>query len=491
MNWRSFGYIYGWVLLVFSISVLPPILLSFAEQEQGTLAGFLVTGLISNFIGGALIIALKGGRLDLSRRDKILLIVCVWVGLILLAAIPFEASKSLPSRLNAIFESASALTTTGATVLYEVVNQPKSILLWRAQLQWIGGFLTLVTATYLLVRIWGAERAERKIFKSPTDNKADSISHLLATVKLIAPLYIGLSGLFVMALLFFGFPFFDAVTVVMSTISTGGMLPREGAMLTYGSVGALYVLSLTMFFGAISILWSNFLIKQQWSNLKTFKEPFWIGGAILFVALLVLWIKFQFNEGREFFSLYREIGCALFDASALISTTGLTSNSQSLYWVPAPLILVLILIGGGMLSTAGGIKFSRLILMFRQSRGELRSLIYPHEVRPLYFSKEDKDYKYLSTIWVIFGLAILLLVLLSIFLAYYGFGLQAALFTAASALANCGPCLSHVESVHAIGAIPYVEFASPAKIALIVAMIIGRLEFLVALSLLHISFWSH
>ncbi len=490
MNGYSLGYIYGWALAVFSVSVLPPILLAFAEQEQTTLAGFLVTGLIASFIGGALIIALKGRTLDLNRREKILLIVCVWIVYILLAAIPFEASQALPSRLNAIFESASALTTTGATVLYEVVNQPKSILLWRAQLQWIGGFLTLLTGTYLLVRIWGAERAEREIFKSPTD-RADSISHLLATIKLIAPIYVGLSVFFVLGLLFCGFSFFDAVTLVMSTISTGGMLPREGAMMTYGSVGALYILSLTMFFGAISILWSNFLIKQQWSNLKTFKEPFWIGGAILFVAFLILWIKFQFNENREFLTLYREIGSALFDASSLISTTGVGSNSQSLFWLPAPLILVLILIGGGMLSTAGGIKFSRLMLMFRQSRGELRSLIYPHEVRPLYFSKEEKDYKYLSTIWVTFGLAILLLVLLATFLAFYGLGLQAALFTAASVLANCGPCLGQVESAHAIGALPFVEFDQPVKIALIVAMIVGRLEFLVALSLLHISFWRH
>ena len=257
MNGYSLGYIYGWALAVFSISVLPPILLAFAEQEQNTLAGFLVTGLIASFIGGALIIALKGRTLDLNRREKILLIVCVWIVYILLAAIPFESSQALPSRLNAIFESASALTTTGATVLYEVVNQPKSILLWRAQLQWIGGFLTLLTGTYLLVRIWGAERAEREIFKSPTD-RADSISHLLATIKLIAPIYVGLSVFFVMGLLFCGFSFFDAVTLVMSTISTGGMLPREGAMMTYGSVGALYILSLTMFFGAISILWSNF-----------------------------------------------------------------------------------------------------------------------------------------------------------------------------------------------------------------------------------------
>ena len=490
MNGHSLGYIYGWALALFSVSVLPPLLLSFAEQEQSNLAGFLVTGLIASFIGGALIIALKGRKPDLNRREKIFLITGVWIGYIVLGAIPFEASSALPSRINAIFESASALTTTGATALYEVASQPKSILLWRAQLQWIGGFLTLLTGTFLLVRIWGAERAEREIFKSPTD-KADSVSHLLAIIKLIAPIYVGFSVLFIAALLFCRFPLFDAITIVMSTISTGGMLPREGAMMTYGSVGALYILSLAMFLGAVSILWSNFLVRQQWSSLKKYKEPFWIGGIIALVAVLILWVKFQFNEGLEFLTLYRELGSALFDASSLISTTGVASHSQSLFWLPAPLILVLIFIGGGMLSTAGGIKFSRLMLMFRQSRGELRSLIYPHEVRPLYFSKEEKDYKYLSTIWVTFGLAILLLVVLATFLAYYGLGLQAALFTAASALANCGPCLGQVESVHAIGSIPFVELAQPAKIALIVAMILGRLEFLVALSLLHISFWRH
>ena len=147
------------------------------------------------------------------------------------------------------------------------------------------------------------------------------------------------------------------------------------------------------------------------------------------------------------------------------------------------------LVGGGVISTAGGIKFTRVKLMFRQSWGELRSLIYPHEVRPLYLSKEEKDQKYLSTIWVIFGLSILTLVALSAILAYYGLGLEAALFTAASS--NCGPCLAAVENQHAIGTPAFIELASPAKIAFISAMVIGRLEFLMALSLLQTAFWRH
>lgn len=488
MNGHSLGYIYGWGLTLFALSILPPLSMALAENETAATAGFLVTGLTSGFAGVALIIALKGRTLELNVREKILLITSLWISFSLLAAIPFEASGAITSRLNAIFEATSAITTTGATTIDQVTLQPKSILLWRAELQWLGGFFTLLTVTFALVRIWGAERAEQDIFKSPTES-ADSAHHLLAISKLILPIYGGLTALFTLALVLSGFNLFDAVCIVMSTISTGGMLPRDGTLLNYGHIMPLYILSFAMFFGSVSILWSHFLIKNQWHGFIKFKEPLWVGGTMIALTLLTLWLKWNFNEQREFQTIVREFGSALFDASALISTTGITSSAHSYFLLSPALILIFMIIGGGILSTAGGIKFTRVLLMIRQSRGELRSLIYPNEVRPLFLSNEEKDYKYLSTVWVIFGITILLLVVLASVLSFYGLGLEAALFTAVSALSNCGPCLTNVQEVHNIGTIPFSAHASPVKVFLIIAMVIGRLEFLAALSLLHISFW--
>ncbi len=490
MNGHALGYVYGWGLALFSLSVLPPLILAIADQETTTLAGFLVTGLIAGFIGVALIIALKQQDSELNRREKIVLLIALWLSYSALAAIPFEASGVIPSRLNAIFEATSALTTTGASVMQEVALTPRSILLWRAELQWIGGFLTLLTITFLLLRLWGAERAEQEI-STTTKQGSTTLHHLYVTIKLILPLYLGLTAAFTLALLLCGLPLFDAASLVLTSISTGGMAPREGPLLSYGNVAILYVLSIAMFFGAVSILWSHYLFTKNWLGLKKFNEPLWVGGAMLALAIAALWMKFSFQEGREFAGLSVELATALYDATSLISTTGTTASAHSLQFIPASLLLVIMLVGGGVISTAGGIKFTRVKLMFRQSWGELRSLIYPHEVRPLYLSKEEKDQKYLSTIWVIFGLSILTLVALSAILAYYGLGLEAALFTAASALSNCGPCLAAVENQHAIGTPAFIELASPAKIAFISAMVIGRLEFLMALSLLQTAFWRH
>ena len=490
MNGHALGYVYGWALALFSLSILPPLMLAIAEQETATLAGFLVTGLIASFIGVALMIALKQQNSELNRREKILTLIAVWLSYAALAAIPFEASGILPSRLNAIFEATSALTTTGASTIKDISLAPPSILLWRAELQWIGGFLTLLTITVLLLRIWGAERAEQEI-ATTTRQGATTIHQLFATIKLILPIYLGLTALFILALLMCGIPMFEATSLVLTTISTGGMIPRDSHLLTYGSTALLFILSLAMFFGAVSILWTHYLFSKNWNGLKKFSEPIWVAATIGGLAVCTLWLKYNFDQGREVKSFVTELAVSLFDAASLISTTGLTASAHSFQLLSPSLILIFMLVGGGVISTAGGIKFTRIRLMVRQSWGELRSLIYPNEVRPLYLSKEEKDHKYLSTVWVIFGLSILTLVVLASILAYTGLGLEAALFTSVSALVNCGPCLTAVEHQHTIGAWAFEDLAKSAKIALISAMFIGRLEFLVALSLFQVTFWRH
>ena len=310
MNGHALGYVYGWGLALFSLSVLPPLILAIADQETTTLAGFLVTGLIAGFIGVALIIALKQQDSELNRREKIVLLIALWLSYSALAAIPFEASGVIPSRLNAIFEATSALTTTGASVMQEVALTPRSILLWRAELQWIGGFLTLLTITFLLLRLWGAERAEQEI-STTTKQGSTTLHHLYVTIKLILPLYLGLTAAFTLALLLCGLPLFDAASLVLTSISTGGMAPREGPLLSYGNVAILYVLSIAMFFGAVSILWSHYLFTKNWLGLKKFNEPLWVGGAMLALAIAALWMKFSFQEGREFAGLSVELATAL------------------------------------------------------------------------------------------------------------------------------------------------------------------------------------
>lgn len=490
MNGHSLGYIYGWGMALFAITLLPPLGIAMALGEAAALAGFLVTAIIAGFTGGALMIALKGSPMELKRREKVMLVVGIWITYSLLAAIPFEASGVISKRIDAIFEATSGLTTTGATMLQEITVLPKSIILWRAQLNWLGGFLTLFTLTFAIIRILGAEKAEQELNRS-TPQVSDSSLHLISSLRLILPIYVGFTALGVLALLFTGIPSFDAICLTMSTISTGGFMPRDGTFATYGNIPAMYVLTSLMMLGSISILWLNFLVKHDWSRMKRFSEPFWVVGSILFLAILTLWLKYDFNNGSDFLGFGQETATALMNTASLISTTGIAASHTSFAYFSPPLMMIIIFVGGGVLSTAGGIKFTRVILMFRQAKGELRSLIYPHEVRPLYLSNEEKDYKYLSTLWVIFGLAILMVVTLAAILANYGFGLESALFASISTFSNCGACYEQARQVHQLDAGSIIQLANPAKLAMIAAMIIGRLEFLVVLSLFNTAFWRH
>ncbi|GJM02062.1 MAG: trk system potassium uptake protein [Rhodomicrobium sp.] len=490
MNGHSLGYIYGWGLALFALLLLPPLLVATGAGEQQAAIGFLVTALISGFIGGALIIALKSNELELKRREKILLIVGFWVTYSLLGAIPFEASGVITERLNAIFEATSGLTTTGVTVLNEITGQPKSIILWRAMLNWFGGFLTLFTVTFAIIRILGAERAEQELNRS-TPQISESSMHLYSSLRLILPIYLGFTFLGFFFLNFTGIPSFDALCLTMSAISTGGFMPRDGSFITYGSLSGMYVLSFLMVIGSISVLWLNFLIKQEWSRMRRFMEPVWVMGSMAMLALVVLWLRYRYNYGSDFLGINFELASSVMDAVSLISTTGFAANDDSFAFIIPPYMMIMIYVGGGVLSTAGGLKVTRILLMFRQAHGELRSLIYPHEVRPLYLSNEDKEFKYLSTVWVIFGLSILLIMTLAAILGAYGFGLESALFASISTFSNCGHCYEQARLVHTLDAGSVVDLAAPGKIAMIAAMIIGRLEFLVAISLLNISFWRH
>lgn len=490
MNSHALGYIYGWGLALFSLTVIPSLIIAVTNNEPRAIAAFLVTGLSGCFLGVALIIALKGQKLEISRREKIILIIGLWVSFCLLGSVPFEASNAIPGRLNAIFESTSGLTTSGATLVDQISLLPKSILFWRSQLQWIGGFLTIFTATYALSRFMGAERVTKEIYSS-SQTSDDEALHLQTTLRLILPVYLGLSMLLLLLLLIQRIPFFDAICLTMSTISTGGFMPRDGALSTYGNVNIMYVLSLFMFLGSVSILWLSYLIKYKWSNLNKFSEPLWVGTTILIIAVITFIAKLTFDEGRDFIGPNREIATALMNASSLISTTGLAASPNSWEHISPALILIFMLIGGGILSTAGGLKFTRVLLMFRQSNRELRSLIYPHEVRPLYLSNEEKDYFFLSTVWVIFGLTILFTSITAAIFSYYGMGLEEAYFAATASVSNCGACIQQVINVHIPDAIPLSELAKPAKAAMLIAMIVGRLEIIVVISLFNISFWRH
>ncbi len=490
MNGHALGYIYGWGLAFFSLTVIPPLIIALANNEGLPLASFLVTGLATGFFGGALIIALKGREIEISRREKITLVIALWATFCFIGAVPFEASNAIPSRLNAIFEATSGLTTTGATLLEQITTLPQSIIYWRAQLQWVGGFMTLFTITYALVRFMGAERVTKEIYKS-SNYQNDELLHLFTTLRLIIPVYLGLTATLLFLLIISSVPFFDAICLAMSTVSTGGFMPRDGALSTYGNINIFWIMSIFMFLGSISILWVSYLIKQEWLNLKKFSEPLWVGGAMLTLTLVMLALKLTFDEGREFKGIAIETLTSLMNAVSLISTTGFAATPHSFEHISPAIAIILMLIGGGVLSTAGGIKFTRILMMFRQSNRELRSLIYPHEVRPLYLSNENKDHLFISTVWVTFGLTILVISLLAGILSFHGMGLEEAFFAATGTISNCGACYQQMSFVHLNETIPLIELAEPAKIAMIVGMIIGRLDILIIISLFNISFWRH
>ncbi len=490
MNGLSLGYIIGCGLSLFSISVIAPLIIAYTQNEPQAFAAFLVTGVFTIFTGGGLMIALQGKLQELSRREKIFLVIFAWIVYSALASIPFEATGVLKDRVNAIFEATSAVTTTGATLFDELTQLPKSIIFWRAQMQWLGGLLTLFTLCFAFIPFFNTESFKHDLEKSSSNLGTDQV-HFKTTLRIILPVYFGLTLTCFAGLILTQIPIFDAICLALSTVSTGGFMPRNGAFSTYGSTPAMFVITIFMILGGISILWIHALFQREIKTVKTAKEPIWIILSILALTLIFIILKLQFNAGKEFLGIGRETVTALMDAASLITTSGFIATPHSFERLSPSLVLTIIIIGGGILSTAGGLKFTRVVVMLDQSRKELRSLIYPNEVSPNVATDVPVESEYMTTIWVIFTLTITVAAITTLILSYNGLALEPALYAAFSALSNCGPCYEQLRVTTIDNGQAFIDLATPSKIALIAAMIIGRLEIIVAVCLLNITFWRH
>jgi trk system potassium uptake protein TrkH len=481
-------YILGWVLAVISAAMLIPASFAVALDSIAHVQAFVVPAFAVGFLAGCMIIAFKSREAFAGRRQSLLLLALVWMVVPLAGALPFYTSGFPGHAIAAYFEAASGFTTTGATVLTDLSQVPASIIVWRALLQWIGGLATLIALATLLGPLSGSTLIDRQLRFIGYSTHGTAL-HMREAIRSITPLYSALTAACFIALSLSGIPSFDAFCLALSTLSTGGFMPRDGTILLYGSPAAEISLAIFMVIGAISIIWMRAIFQMRWTLVRETREPVWIVWTVCLTGfLLASMLAIETGEVSAT-TLIHTLTLGLASAASIISTTGLAISNQTSDLIPYMILLSACIIGGGRFSTAGGLKVYRIASMMRQLGREFRLLIYPHGVRPSRFGAEALDSEVVKAIWITLSAFILIIGIIAMIIAWSGVPFAGALLAAAGSVSNIGPAYEFARVVDFPNAPTYAAMGPVAQIALCIGMIFGRVEILALLSIFNIVFW--
>ncbi len=470
----------GSVCVVLAVSMMFPLLFALAEGEDRQVTAFTTAIALSGFFGGGLVLAFRGSRRRSSGREAILVMLLVWVIAPFFAALPLLVDGTFHHLNEAVFEATSGLTTTGATLLENLREQPRSILIWRSILQWMGGFATIVMA----VAIFSATRfGDLPVHRLPIKISDDLplSDRLLFVVKSLITTYLVITLLCFIVLWASGLPRFDAFCIALSTLSTGGFMTIDGSFSDYGSALSEIVLLIFMVMGALNFVLHTEALQGRFRFYK--QEPEVIAFCVLILSLGILFFALSNGEGnssRTFFSSF-------FNVASLMSTTGYgIGEGQPMANIPPVLILTVALVGGSALSTAGGLKLVRGILLIRQGVAELERLAHPHSVVRIRYGAKTVNPEIFNGLWIYFVVLTLALAGFSLALAGLGYDFLTSISAAAATLSNAGPIFEYATA----DALPFNEMSEAARWILSLSMIIGRVEILLILPIFDRLFWE-
>lgn len=482
MNKNGSLYYLGVGIVIVGIAELLLVFFAVLMGDIRSIYAFSGAVILSVFCGVSLIFATKGNFEALGRLDSILLLVYFWVVIPLFAAIPFFTYFG--SFAKAYIEAVSALTTTGASVIEVGRYIPKSLFLWRNILAWSGGLLT-ITMVILILAPFGVGGLQDKSskFLGSKYNKAGNFGPILT---MVGGAYGLITVILAVALMFGGAKAFDALNIILSTISTTGYNNYAVGFGYYDSPYTAFILMLTMFIGAASII----IFFRQFINAKTrlsFNVEVKIFIIICVFFALIVSIYSYVNTNRSLVEIAEYYFYALFDAVSIVSTTGLIYNTE---WQPINFYYILALVGGASFTTAGGMKLFRLIIFIKHTNMEVEQLIFPSSVSSNRFLDMRLDTKFMRLIWSFFIAYMFTIVVLAVIIASFNYNLNTSLLNAIGAVANIGPFASFMLA-KGQDVVPFSQFDTGLQMWLCGGMILGRLEVISVLGLLNISYWKN
>ena len=477
MNQKLILKIVGIILCIEALCMLPPLLIA-AVSGGSELRAFFAAAVLCGGIGGLLTLT-RPDDSRLQTRDGFVCVALCWIVLGLFGALPYFFSGSCDF-MDAFFETVSGLTTTGATIFSAPSQLPRGIQFWRALTQWMGGMGILVLVLALLPKISeGSVNLMKAESPGPISTKLRPRTG--ETARILYRIYIALTVIEAAVLRIVGLPWFDAVTTAFTTISTGGFSIRDASIAYYHSPLINWILVFFMFAASVNFTLLFLMVTRRFRDaVKSEELRVYTGivvGSSLFVAL-----DLMAKTGRSFGSAIEH---AAFQVTTLISTTGYCTEDFDL-WPPfCRCVLVLVMFLGGCAgSTAGGVKISRVVVLMKALRRDLRRVMHSREVRPITLDGQRVNEETVSSISVFFFAYIMILLAGTLVVSLDGVDFTSAFTASLTAISNVGPGFGTLGPTCNFGFLSNLS-----KLVLTLTMLLGRLEIMPLLVLLMPTVW--
>lgn len=470
----------AFLVVLYSLTMLPPMLLALLEKERSLFAFFL-TFVISFSVGMVTWIATRRPNVNLETRDGFIIIVLFWLLFSVISALPLWLDDTLSLSLtDAMFEGVSGITTTGASIFHDISSLPESILYYRAQLNFVGGLgvIVLAVAVLPLLGIGGMKLYQSEM---PGPFKEERLTPRLAdTARSLWMTYMMLGGGCTLAFWLAGMPFFDALCHGLSTVSLGGFSTRTESIGYYRSDAIELVAGAFSLLSAINF--SLYFVAISRRTLKPFRKNAELRFFFLMLSLVVLFITTEVWRAGMY-TLPESFVHTFFLTSSMMTDNGLATLDYASW--PDEIIVLLLsasFFGGCIGSTCGGIKALRFLILYKQSRHEAHQLTHPRAILSIRVGNTIITDRVLRSVWSFFFLYILTTCIFVWLLTLQGYDLL-------TSFASVAACINNMGLGFGATADGFAVLNDASKYMMCVAMLLGRLEIYPVLVLLSRTFW--
>ncbi len=470
----------GLLLCTLSIFMLFPGLIDLILGDEDW-AAFLVSSFITLFVGAGLYLSSRGNKSEhLELRQAFLLTNSAWISISIFGSLPFLFSNLNLSIIDALFESTSGITTTGATIIENLESVSHGILFWRALLQWLGGIGIIVMAIAILpmLSIGGMQLFKTESYETP--DKIIPRAAIFASG--ISVVYILLTGIWALMLWIAGMPSFDSIAHAMTTLATGGYSTKSSSLAAFDSINIEIIIICGMIVGSLPFVHYLSILKSGWKNLINDDQVKWFLLILIFVVFMVTFNLYL--NGQNFLDSLR---ISFFNVVSVITGTGFGTDDFSDWGgFATTLFLILMFMGGCAGSTTCGLRMARIQVLVANAKTQITKLLVPHAVVVPYYNKKPIPEAVTESVMGFFFLYILVFIIISCLLGSLGLDFITSLSGAASAIGNVGPGLGEIIGPSST----YQNIPDLGKFVLCLGMILGRLEIFAILVMFSVSFWK-